>query len=173
MLLSQIAHTFPASLAGVSTRQPYPDSAGFWTLAHCWHLQNSLNETVWIISGAFFPESKTKVDPNETAFLAIKKAFEDKDNQIDFILHNKLNQSMPVFDLRVSSWHLVPKFHSFAFPGAAQNGADIICAPQWHTAKTLGSKTLWWASQMAETLQSKPTCCLLQPQDVLNQPMQE
>lgn len=63
---------------------------------------------------------------------------------------------MPVFDLRVSSWHLIPKFHSFAFPGEAQNGADIICAPQWHTAKTSGSKTLWWSSQMAETLQSKP-----------------
>lgn len=84
---------------------------------------------------SIFPESKTKVDPNETAFRAIKNAFEDKDNQIHFVLHNKMNQSMPVFDLRVSSWHLAQRAGTqipfFSLPWRSTKWSwYIICAPQ-------------------------------------------
>lgn len=103
-----------------------------------WHMLTSAEQLEWSCLNYFwsiFPESKTKVDPNETAFRAIKNAFEDKDNQIHFVLHNKMNQSMPVFDLRVSSWHLAQRAGTqipfFSLPWRSTKWSwYIICAPQ-------------------------------------------
>lgn len=138
----------------------------------CWHLQNSLNGAVWIVSGASFPESKTKVDPNETAFLAIKNAFEDKENQIHFVSLNKLDQSMPVFDLKVSSWHLAQRAGTqmpfLSFPWRSTKWSRYhLCFSVTHRQNIWLQNPLVLEGKQGRWLKPSkviPTCCLLQPQ---------
>ena len=97
----------------------------------CWHLQNILSGAVWIISGAFFPESKTKVDPNEIGHPTIKNALKKKTTRLCFtqqiepdcvcVWSCKTEGFLMAFGL--GSWYT----NSIPFPGEAQKAAATIC----------------------------------------------
>lgn len=66
---------------------------------------------------------------------------------------------------------LVPKFHSLPFPWEAQNGEYHLCSSATHSQHIWLQNPLVLEAEQGRWLKPSkvsPTCCLLQPQDVLN-----